>query len=105
MDGEEINQEKLKLLNDASDQMIVDAINLKQEISDRNKIFELQKIKGFTFHSKNLVNETPFIELQHFIEQTSARFLNSIGYDLKDYSVFITEMWVQKFSQKWLWLA
>ena len=98
--GEEINQEKLKLLNDASDSIIVDAIKSKQkEISDRNKIFGDIKDKGFTFHSKNLVNETPFIELQHFIEQTSVDFLNSMGYDLKDYSVFITEMWVQEFSK------
>jgi len=98
--GEEINQEKLKDLNYASDQMIIDAKNLQEkEIIERNKIFGEIKDKGFTFHSENLVNKKSFLELQFFIEKNSTEFLTQMGYDLKKYKMNITEMWVQEFSK------
>ncbi|MDA9585436.1 putative 2OG-Fe(II) oxygenase, partial [Candidatus Pelagibacter sp.] len=52
------------------------------------------------FHSTSLIEDPAFKELQGYIGATSHNLLMEIGYDLTNYSVFTTEMWVQEFAKK-----
>ena len=55
---------------------------------------------GHVFHSTSLVGDPAFKELQDYIGATSHNLLAEMGYDLKDYAIFTTEMWVQEFAKK-----
>ena len=55
---------------------------------------------GYVFHSTSLINDPNFLEFQNYIGATSYNLLNEMGFDLTNYQVFITEMWVQEFSKK-----
>ena len=88
-------------LNKASDSYINQAKkNLKKGIDNRNKEFGDKGDMGHVFHSTSLVGDPAFKELQDYIGATSHNLLLEMGYDLKDYAVFTTEMWVQEFAKK-----
>jgi uncharacterized protein (TIGR02466 family) len=88
-------------LNKASDSYIENAKkNLKKDIDKRNKKFGDKGDMGHVFHSTSLVGDPAFKELQDYIGATSHNLLVEMGYDLTDYSVFTTEMWVQEFAKK-----
>jgi uncharacterized protein (TIGR02466 family) len=88
-------------LNKASDSYIKNAKkNLKPDIDKRNKEFGNKGDMGHVFHSTSLIGDPAFKELQDYIGATSYNLLVEIGYDLKDYSVFTTEMWVQEFAKR-----
>jgi uncharacterized protein (TIGR02466 family) len=88
-------------LNKASDSYINQAKkNLKKGIDKRNKEFGDKGDMGHVFHSTSLVGDPAFKELQDYIGATSYNLLTEMGYDLKDYAVFTTEMWVQEFAKK-----
>jgi uncharacterized protein (TIGR02466 family) len=88
-------------LNKASDSYIDQAKkNLKKDIDKRNKKFGDKGDMGHVFHSTSLVGDPAFKELQDYIGATSHNLLLEMGYDLKDYAVFTTEMWVQEFAKK-----
>ena len=88
-------------LNKASDSYIENAKkNLKKDIDKRNKKFGDKGDMGNVFHSTSLVGDPAFKELQDYIGATSHNLLIEMGYDLKDYAVFTTEMWVQEFAKK-----
>jgi uncharacterized protein (TIGR02466 family) len=88
-------------LNKASDQYIETAKkNLKPVITERNKKFGNKGDMGYVFHSTSLINDPNFLEFQNYIGATSYNLLNEMGFDLTNYQVFITEMWVQEFSKK-----
>ena len=70
----------------------------KKEIAERKKLCKSDM--GMVYHSSSMINDPDFIELQNYIIATSHNLLEEMGYDLKDYQVFITEMWVQEFSKK-----
>ncbi len=55
---------------------------------------------GHVFHSTSLIGDPKFQELQNYIGATSHNLLIEMGFDLTNYQVFITEMWVQEFSHK-----
>ena len=87
-------------LNKASDKYIKDAEkNLKKERDKRNKKFGDKKDMGQVFHSQTLVGDPKFKQLQDYIGATSHNLLVEMGFDLTDYQVFITEMWVQEFAK------
>ena len=87
-------------LNKASDKYIKDAEkNLKKERDKRNKKFGDKKDMGQVFHSQTLVGDPKFKELQDYIGATSHNLLGEMGFDLTNYQVFITEMWVQEFAK------
>jgi len=54
---------------------------------------------GSLYHSKSLMGEPKFKEFENYIGATSVNLLNEQGYDLTNYKVFITEMWVQEFAK------
>ena len=88
-------------LNKASDKYIEEAKkNLKKIISERNKKFGDRGDMGNVFHSTSLIGDSNFKELQDYIGATSNNLLIEMGFDLTNYSVFITEMWVQEFAKK-----
>ena len=88
-------------LNKASDSYIENAKkNLKKDIDKRNKKFGDKGDMGNVFHSTSLIGDPAFKELQDYIGATSHNLLIEMGYDLKDYSVFTTAMWVQEFAKR-----
>ena len=88
-------------LNKASDSYIKNAKkNLKKDIDKRNKEFGDKGDMGNVFHSTSLIGDPAFKELQDYIGATAHNLLIEMGYDLKDYAVFTTEMWVQEFAKR-----
>ena len=88
-------------LNKPSDKYIEEAKkNLKKIISERNKKFGDRGDMGNVFHSTSLIGDSNFKELQDYIGATSNNLLIEMGFDLTNYSIFITEMWVQEFAKK-----
>ena len=88
-------------LNKASDSYIKTAKkNLKKDIDKRNKKFGDKGDMGHVFHSTTLIGDPDFKQLQDYIGATSHNLLNEMGFDLTNYSVFTTEMWVQEFAKK-----
>ena len=88
-------------LNKASDSYIETAKkNLKKDIDERNKKYGDKGDMGHVFHSTSLIGDSNFKELQNYVGATSHNLLKEMGYNLKDYTVFTTEMWVQEFAKK-----
>ena len=91
----------VKKLNKASDKYIkISQKNLKKQIDERNKKFGDKGDMGHVFHSTSLIGDSKFKELQNYIGATSHNLLGEMGFDLTNYEVFITEMWVQEFAKK-----
>ena len=91
----------VKKLNKASDKYIKESQkNLKESINKRNKKFGNKGDMGHVFHSTSLINDPKFKELQTYIGATSNNLLIEMGFDLTNYTVFITEMWVQEFAKQ-----
>ena len=91
----------VKKLNKASDKYIKEAKKrLKKNIDKRNKEFGDKGDMGHVFHSTSLIGDSKFKELQDYIGATAHNLLGEMGFDLKDYTIFITEMWVQEFAKK-----
>ena len=88
-------------LNKASDPYIEAAKKtLKPTIDQRNKKFGNKGDMGHVFHSTSLIGDPKFKQLQDYVGATSYNLLGEMGFDLTNYQVFITELWVQEFSQK-----
>ena len=91
----------VKKLNKASDKYIKDSQkNLKKQIDERNKKFGDKGDMGHVFHSTTLIGDSKFKELQDYVGATSHNLLLEMGFDLANYQVFTTEMWVQEFAKK-----
>ena len=88
-------------LNKASDPYIEAAKkNLKKDIDKRNKKYGDKGDMGHVFHSTTLIGDPNFKELQDYVGATSHNLLKEMGYNLNDYQIFTTEMWVQEFAKK-----
>ena len=88
-------------LNKASDPYIkISQKNSKKQINERNKKFGDKGDMGNVFHSTTLVGDPKFNDLIKYIGATAHNLLDEMGFDLKDYQVFTTEMWVQEFAKK-----
>ena len=88
-------------LNKASDKYIKESQkNLKKTIDKRNKDFGYKGDMGQVFHSTSLINDPKFKDLQNYVGATANNLLIEMGFDLTNYTVFITEMWVQEFAKK-----
>jgi uncharacterized protein (TIGR02466 family) len=90
----------VKKLNKASDPYIETAKkNLKKDIDKRNKKFGNKGDMGHVFHSTSLIGDPKFKDLQNYIGATAHNLLVEMGFDLTNYSVFTTELWVQEFAK------
>tara|TARA_R110002020_G_scaffold55020_3_gene152916 strand:+ start:28 stop:744 length:717 start_codon:yes stop_codon:yes gene_type:complete len=88
-------------LNKASDPYIQTAKdNLKKDIAKRNKEFGDRGDMGHVFHSTTLLGDLNFLKLQTYIGATAHNLLVEMGFDMTNYQVFTTEMWVQEFAKK-----
>ena len=88
-------------LNTASDPYIkTSKKNLKKDIAKRNKEFGDRGDMGHVFHSNTLIGDPNFLPLQNYIGATAHNLLMEMGFDLTNYQVFTTEMWVQEFAKK-----
>ena len=88
-------------LNKASDPYIkIAKKNLKKSIDKRNKKFGDKGDMGNVFHSTTLIGDPNFKQLQDYIGATAHNLLIEMGFDLTNYQLFTTEMWVQEFAKK-----
>lgn len=93
--------EFVKDLNKASDKYIEESKkNLKETIDKRNKKFGDKGDMGNVFHSTSLIGDPAFLEIQNYIGATSHNLLGEMGFDLSNFEVFTTELWVQEFAKK-----
>jgi uncharacterized protein (TIGR02466 family) len=92
--------EFVKELNKASDPYIKAAKkNLQKDIKRRQKEFKMPGDFALIYHSSSLIGDPKFKQFQNYIGATSHNLLDEQGYDLTNYQVFITEMWVQEFPR------
>jgi len=88
-------------LNKASDSYIeIAKKNLKKDIDKRNKKFGDIGDMGNVFHSTGLIGDPNFKQLQDYIGATAHNLLIEMGFDLTNYQLFTTEMWVQEFAKR-----
>ena len=88
-------------LNKASDSYIEDSKkNLKKSINERNKKLGNKGDMGHVFHSTSLIGDPKFKKLQDYVGATAHNLLVEMGFDMTNYQLFITEMWVQEFAKK-----
>ena len=88
-------------LNKASDPYIkISKDNLKKNIDERNKKYGDKGDMGNVFHSTTLIGDPKFKNLQDYVGATARNLLVEMGFDLTNYEVFTTEMWVQEFAKK-----
>jgi uncharacterized protein (TIGR02466 family) len=93
--------EFVKDLNKASNKHIeIAKKNFKKDINKRNKKYGNKGDMGYVFHSTGLVGDPNFLTLQNYIGATAHNLLLEMGFDLTNYQIFITEMWVQEFAKK-----
>ena len=91
------SQEKpefVKSLNKASDKYIKKARKAQQKHIKQYGDF------GISYHSTPLTKDNNFLDLRNYVGQKSWDFLNHHGYDMKQYTIMFSEMWVQEFSKK-----
>ena len=88
-------------LNKASDPYIkIAKKNLKKSIDKRNKKFGDKGDMGHVFHSTSLIGDPAFLNLQNYVGATANNLLIEMGFDLTNYQVFTTELWVQEFAKQ-----
>ena len=88
-------------LNKASDKYIEESKKiLKPAIDKRNKKFGDKGDMGHVFHSTSLIGDPKFKKLQDYVGATAHNLLVEMGFDMTNYQLFITEMWVQEFAKK-----
>ena len=93
--------EFVESLNKASDKYIKQSKkNLKKQIEKRNKKFGDKGDMGHVFHSTSLIGDAKFKKLIDYIGATSHNLLNEMGFDLINYQLFTTELWVQEFAKQ-----
>jgi uncharacterized protein (TIGR02466 family) len=85
----------------ATDKFIKNAKNNQKElIKKRNKEYKKNiGDLGLSNHSISLINLPEFKELQDYVSKSSYTILNHIGYDLTNYEIHWTELWVQEFAK------
>tara|TARA_R110000751_G_scaffold185483_1_gene291950 strand:- start:685 stop:1404 length:720 start_codon:yes stop_codon:yes gene_type:complete len=87
-------------LNKASDEYIeISKKNSKENIDKRNKKFGDKGDRNEIYHSTSLIGDLSFRQLQEYIGATAHNLLIEMGFDLTNYKVFTTEMWVQEFAK------
>jgi len=87
-------------INKASDKYIEQAKkNLKPDIDKHNKINKTKGDFSRVYHSTTLIGDPKFKKLIDYIGATSHNLLVEMGFDISNYQVFTTEMWVQEFAK------
>jgi hypothetical protein len=70
-----------------------------QSAKEKNKLLHKKNNDfGMVHHSENLVQNVHFGELLNYINSVAFDILNNQGFDLTNYSLVTTALWVQEFS-------
>ena len=87
--------EWVKSVNKVCDKYIKEAYtrDLKDKKVKKNNDF------GWSYHSSPLHLDPKLKKLHDWVGATSINFLDSMGYSLKNHTMFFTESWVQEFSK------
>jgi len=91
------NKDFMVACNEHTDKAILDA---KQSIEDRHKKLNAPiKDHGMSYHSgPELYKDERFAELVLLVKNTSKNILEDQGFELTNYALSYTEMWIQKFA-------
>jgi uncharacterized protein (TIGR02466 family) len=89
----EEKKEWVQKLNSVSDKYIEEAREKNKKFFKQNKDF------GFTHHSDNLTGDSNFSEFLQYINSTAYSILDNQEFDLSNYSLVTTDLWVQEFSK------
>ena len=74
--------------------------HIKKARKRNEKAIKDLKDFGLVHHSDALMNDINFLKFIEFISKKSYLILDEQGYDLKDYSLALRELWVQEFSKE-----
>ena len=91
------NKDFINVCDEHTDQAIS---NTKKLIDERNKKFKTDvKDHGMSYHSgAEMYKDERFSNFELLIRNTARNILENQGFDLVDYSIDYTEMWIQKFA-------
>ena len=91
------NKDFMSVCDEYTDKAISNAKNL---IDERNKKFKTDvKDHGMSYHSgAEMYKDKRFDNFQLLIKNTARNILENQGFDLSNYSIDYTEMWIQKFA-------
>ena len=91
------NKDFMAVCDEHTDKAIADA---KQSIDERHKKFNADiKDHGMSYHSgPKLYEEDRFHNFELLIRNTGRNILTDQGFDLSNYTLDYTEMWIQKFA-------
>jgi uncharacterized protein (TIGR02466 family) len=84
-------KEWVDLLNKSTDKYI-------NEAKEKNKLISNNDF-GIVHHSNSLILDNDFNFFSKFICSQSLSFFEMQGYDLSNYSILISELWVQEFPE------
>ena len=98
----EQKKEWLNNLNLYCDPYIDSAKKDYKKIIEENKIKFNKDIKdfGISYHSLSLIEDINFEEFKNYIKTKCYIILEDIGYDLSNYNLHFTEIWVQEFAEQ-----
>ncbi len=91
------NKDFMSVCDEHTDQAIS---NAKKLIDERNKKFKIDiKDHGMSYHSgAEMYKDERFHDFELLIRNTARNILENQGFDLSNYSIDYTEMWIQKFA-------
>jgi len=91
------NKDFMSVCDEHTDKAISNAKNL---IDERNKKFKTDvKDHGMSYHSgAEMYKDKRFDNFQLLIKNTARNILEDQGFNLSDYFIDYTEMWIQKFA-------
>jgi uncharacterized protein (TIGR02466 family) len=99
------NKEYLNELNKISDNYILQAkknnigILKEREKNWGKKIYNQKKDHGLSHHFTFPENEKKIKKFKDFVLKVSNKILDNQGFELKNYSLHFSELWVQEFSK------
>mgnify|MGYP005823466655 FL=1 len=88
--------EYVKSLIQHSNKYIKDARNSPESKKWRKKFGDF----GGSYHSTPLTIDNNFLDFRNYIGEKCWQFLDECGFDMAQYKLMFTEMWVQEFSKK-----
>ena len=95
--------EYLNKLNEICDKGIAKSRNFKQkEIKERNERYGVDVgDHGMSYHTtRDLYKAYGMEDFESFVRATASNILDSQGFDLSNYKMNYSEMWVQQFADK-----
>jgi len=87
--------EFIKSLNKASNKYI----KIAKTNSEAKKYIKKFGDFGRSYHSTQITLDNDFFDFRKYVGQKSWEFLDWQGFDMQQYSLLFTEMWVQEFSK------